>query len=214
MGSRQTCLPRGGKKEKSIVRAQRQRHLTLLKIQLIEAVVMEKFKLKTYGADRRDAQTFLLSLARFNQESVGKVEKQNHKPRLFRARPRRELGADGGHPITSRPGERNGSWKLHWIGCHVEDKPGSQDWYDKPVSGEILVSLNKCNWGPIMCFTEALQCQQLKKTQLETVSQKLHANLGRNNPSCGVSCSMNSLVAKNVGEGGRRWRQIGQYFFW
>lgn len=113
---------------------------------------------------------------------------------------------------TSRPGERNGSWKLHWIGCRVEDKPGSRDWDDKPVSREILASLNKYNWVPIMCFTEALQCQQRKKTQLETVSQKLHANLGRNNPSCGVSCSMNSLVTKNVGEGGRRWRQIGQYF--
>lgn len=204
-------------REWSTAWAQRQRHLTLLKIQLIEAVVMEKFKCKTYGADRRNVQTFLLSLAKFNQESVGKVEKQNHKPQLFRAQTRRELGADGEHPVhimecTSRLGERNGSWKLHWIDCHVEDKPGSQDWYDKPVSGEILVSLNKYNCVPIMCFTEALWCQKLNKTQLETVSQRLHVNLGKNNPLCGVSCSINSLVAKNVREGSRQWRQIGRCF--
>lgn len=204
-------------KEWSTAWAQRQRHLTLLKIQLIEAVVMEKFRCKTYGADRRNVQTFLLFLAKFNQESVGKVEKQNHKPQLFRTQTRRKLGADGEHPVhiiecTSRPGERNESWKLHWIDCHVEDKPDSQDWYDKPVSGEILVSLNKYNCVPLMCFTEALRCHKLNKTQLETVSQRLHANLGRNNPLCGVSCSINSLVAKNVREGSRQWRQIGRYF--
>lgn len=95
----------------------------------------------------------------------------------------------------------------------MEDKPASQDRYDKPVSGEILVSLNKYNCMPIMCFTEALQCQKLNKTQLETVSQRLHANLGRNNPSSDVSCSVNSLVVENVGEGSRQWRQIGRFFF-
>lgn len=107
MGSRQTCLPRRGKKERSTARAT-QRHLTLLKIYLIEAVVMEKFKLKTYGADRRNAHTFLLSSARFSQESVGKVEIQNHKPRLFRAQPWRELGADGEDPVHKQ------TWREKW----------------------------------------------------------------------------------------------------
>lgn len=41
------------------------RHLTLQNTHLMEAVVMEKFRLKTHRAERY-AQTFLLSLSRFH----------------------------------------------------------------------------------------------------------------------------------------------------
>lgn len=52
-----------GTEEKEVV--PEPRHLALQNYHLIEAVVMEKFRSKTYRADRY-TQTFLLSLARFH----------------------------------------------------------------------------------------------------------------------------------------------------
>lgn len=139
-----------GTEEKEVV--PEPRHLALQNYHLIEAVVMEKFRSKTYRADRY-TQTFLLSLARFHQEPVRKVEKQNHRALIFRAQQGREMGADGKRPLHIKQNatdlkremgiEGSIRWAAMWKTNQVLCTSNSQDWCSKQVSGEISVSLNR-----------------------------------------------------------------------